>query len=109
MWARIVLAPVDLPSEPFAKFIEQARKSRDNGGAYLAAFDVGPDAVFDWYASRNRLSGDGVLEGFVTHPVVRGALPELRIPDSIQLTDTCNTEFQMFDKFLLNGTLAHIL
>ncbi len=58
MWARIALTPVDLPSDPFAKFIEQVRKSHDNGGAYLAAFDIGPAPVFDWYASRNRLSED---------------------------------------------------
>ena len=109
MWARIALTPVDLPSEPFAKFIEQVRMNHDNGGAYLAAFDMEPDSVFDWYASRNRLSEDGVLEGFVTHYVVRGALPKLRIPDSIQPTDACNTGFRMFDQFLLDGTLAHVL
>jgi hypothetical protein len=98
-----------LPSEPFAKFIEHLRKSHDTGGAYLAAFDVGPDPVFDWYASRNRLSEDGLLEGFVTRPVVRDALPELRIPVSIQPTDACNTGFRMFDQFLLDGTLANVL
>ena len=83
--------------------------SHDNGGAYLAAFDMEPAPAFDWYASRNRLYEDGVLEGFVTHSVVRGALPELRIPDSIQPADACNAGFQMFDQFLLDGTLAHVL
>lgn len=109
MWTRVALTSVSLPSEPFGKFIEQIRRSHDNGGAYLVAFDVGPDPVFDWYASRNRLFEDGVLAGFVTHPVVREALPELKIPKSIQPAETCNTGFRMFDQFLLDGTLAHVL
>lgn len=109
MWARVALTRVNLPSEPFAKFIEKVRKSHDYGGAYLAAFDVRPDPVFDWYASRNRLSEDGVLEGFVTHSVVREALPELLIPISVQPSNTCNSGFRMFDQFLLDGTLANML
>ena len=108
MWARVTLTAVNLPTEPFGKFIAQVRRSHDNGGAYLAAFDVGTDPVFDWYASRNRLSEDGLLEGFVTHSVVREALPELRIPASIK-PSTCNGGFRMFDEFLLDGTLAHVL
>jgi len=51
------------------------------------------------------LSEDGLLEGFVTHSVVR---PELRIPDSIQATDTRNKGFRLFDQFLPDGTLAHV-
>jgi len=109
MWGRITLATVNLPSEPFTNFIEQLRKSHDNGGAYITAFDVGPDPIFDWYASRNRLSEDGMLEGFVTHAAVREVLPELRIPDSIQLSEACDAGFRMFDQFLLDGTLAHLL
>jgi hypothetical protein len=109
MWTRMVLKPVDLHSEPFAKFIEQVRKSHDNGGAYLIAFDTGPDPVFDWYASRNRLRENGVLEGFVTHSVMRVALPELLIPESFRSKDTCKTGFTWLDPFLLDGTLAQVL
>src|SRR5262245_10999557 len=103
MWTRVALTPVDLPSEPFAKFIEHVRESHANGGAHLSAFDIGPDPVFDWYASRNRLYEDGVLEGFVTHPVVRRALAELRIPESMQPTDASNSGFRPFDQFSLDG------
>jgi hypothetical protein len=109
MWASIDIKRVDLPSQPFGNFIEHVRKSHDNGGAYLAAFDVAPDRVFDWYASRNRLSDDGCLEGFVTHYTVREALPELRIPSSIAPVSTCNNGFRQSDQFLLDGTFAHVL
>lgn len=99
MWKSIDLVRASLPSEPFGSFIEQVRKSHDNGGVYLAAFDVGPDRVFDWYASRNRLYDDGGLEGFVTHCVVREALPELRIPNSIPPANTCNSGFRLSANF----------
>ena len=107
MCKRIQLAPVSLPSEPFNKFITQLREKHDNGGAYLAAFDTMPDPIFDWFASRNRLSE--VLNHLMTHHVVRESLPELRIPTSLSTPPTCNTGFRLFDQFLLHGTLANLL
>ncbi len=107
MCKRIQLTPVSLPTEPFVKFITQVREGHDNGGAYLVAFDIVPDPIFDWSASRSRLSE--VLNHLMTHHVVRESLSELRIPPSPSTPPTCNDGFRLFDQFLLHGTLANLL
>src|SRR6516164_1320552 len=80
MVQRIQLTPVRLPAHPFDKFLDRVRDSHVNGGAHLAAFNVGPDDVFDWFASRKRLWEERILDLLVLHPVIAEAIPELRIP-----------------------------
>jgi hypothetical protein len=103
----IVVSPIVLPVKPFTEFLSRLREDRSEGGAYLVAFEIGPDSTFDWFASRNRLSE--MLNEFVTHRVIRESLPELQIPDSLPIPATCNSGFLLFDQFLLQGTLASVL
>jgi hypothetical protein len=105
MCRRIELNPTGFPAEPFDKFLISVRRSHDNGGAYLNAFEVGPDRVFDWFASRNRLWDERLLDWLVLHPTIVEAFPELRIPD----VPKEGNGFGMADQFLLDGTVATIL
>lgn len=101
---RITLSRDELPPDPLNRFLERVRKSHSNGGAHLAAFELGPDAVFDWFASRNRLSDEGIIDLLIVHPEIRRWLPDLDIP-----TSKANTGLEMGDPFLLDGRLARVL
>jgi hypothetical protein len=105
MCRRIRLDAVALPEEPFERFLSTIRESHSNGGAYLVAFDVGPDPVFDWYASRNRLWDERLLESLMGHSAIRTALNELAVPETPQI----ERGFSMENQFALDGTLASIL
>ena len=71
----------------------------------MVAFDVGADPVFDWYASRNRLWDERLLEFLMAHSAIREALSELAIPENPQI----EKGFSMESQFILGGTLAGIL
>lgn len=105
MCRHIRLKAVVLPKEPFQKFLSSLRESHSNGGAYLVAFDVGADPVFDWYASRNRLWDERLLEFLMAHSAIREGLSELAIPENPQI----EKGFSMESQFILGGTLAGIL
>jgi hypothetical protein len=104
MCQRILLDPVTLPHDPFDKLLLDLRASHDLGGAYLVAFDVGPDLIFDWYASRNRLWEAELIDTLLVRQEIRTALPDLRIPSVPQ-----NTGLGMHDPFLFDGHLSNIL
>jgi hypothetical protein len=105
MCRHIRLNAAVLPEEPFQKFLSSLRESHSNGGAYLVAFDVGSDPTFDWYASRNRLWDERLLEFLMAHSAIRTALNELAIPENPQF----EKGFSMENAFTLEGTLAGIL
>src|SRR5512143_417276 len=65
MTLRIDLNRVTLPENPFSDFLGRLRESHSNGGAYIEAFDVLPDNVFDWFASRNRLEEEELIDTLV--------------------------------------------
>ena len=104
MTQRISLAPVTLPEKPFSDFLRYLRESHSNGGAHIAAFDVPPDATFDWFASRNRLSEEELIDTLITHPAIREALSEIRVPEI-----KASTGLSLADPFLLDGRLARCL
>jgi len=105
MCRRIQLTPESVQMPSLGNFIEQVRKSHTNGGAYLVVFDVGADPVFDWFASRNRLADDDLLDQLLLHPAVRQALPNLFLP----VPKRIESGLAMYDQFLLDGTLSRIL
>lgn len=105
MCRRISLTALEVPADPFEKFLSKIRSERRNGGAYMHVFEVGPDPVFDWFASRNRLWDDRLLDWLVLHPTIARSFPELRIPDSPRE----GAGFAWFDPFLLDGTFAALL
>ena len=104
MCNRISVHPAELASEALDRFLERVRKSHVNGGAHLAAFRLGPDVVFDWFASRNRLTDERLIDSLIVHPAIREALPEMEIPES-----KADTGLTMGDPFLLDGRLARVL
>lgn len=105
MCVRIEVVPASPQLQVFDEFIKRVRESHRNGGAYLTTFDVGADQVFDWFASRNRLADDGLLDFLLLHPSIRQALPELfrHLPQRVK------SELAMYDQFLLDGMLARVL
>jgi hypothetical protein len=104
MTQRIGLTPVTLPEKPFSDFLRYLRESHGNGGAHIAAFDVPPDTIFDWFASRNRLSDDELIDTLITHAAIRAALAEVRMPET-----KASTGLSLADPFLLDGRFAHCL
>ena len=74
---RISLKLVNLAEEPFGEFLRCLRESHSNGGAYLTAFKISPDPIFDWFASRNRPSDESLLDSLVLHPAIRESLRSL--------------------------------
>jgi len=52
------------------------------GRVYLVAFDVGSNLIFNWFASRNRLPGERLLDSLLVHPAIRRGLADLLIPGS---------------------------
>ncbi len=104
MCSRISLSRVELESDAVDQFIERVRKSHSNGGAHFAVFAVGPELVFDWFASRNRLSDERLIDTLIVHPAIREALPQVQIPES-----KAETGLAMGDPFLIDGRLAHAL
>jgi hypothetical protein len=101
---QISLVRVNLPEEPFGEFLRCLRQSHSNGGAYLAAFEVSHDHIFDWFASRNRLTDERLLDLLIVHPAVREALGPLGIPES-----GIETELALSDPFLLDAAFARCL
>lgn len=105
MCGRVQLSPVTLVGEEFDQFLMQVRKSHSNGGAYVAAFDVGPDRIFDWFASRDRLADENLLDFLIVHPSIRRIFPELftHVPKRVR------TGLTFFDQFLFDGTISRVL
>jgi hypothetical protein len=105
MCARIGVSPVPMQWEVLGEFLAQLRDNYNSGGAYFNAFEISPDPVFDWFASRNRLSEDGLLDSLLVHPVIRDALRCVfeNAPQQIE------TELALYDPFNLDGALSRIL
>lgn len=93
-----------LPEKPFSDFLSSLRESHNNGGAYIEAFDVLPNNIFDWFASRNRLSEEELIDTLMIHPAIRAALPEIEISEIKP-----STGLTLGDPFLLDGTFARRL
>ena len=101
---RIALSPVELPAGPAGRLLERLRRSHRNGGAQLAAFTVGADRTFDWFASRNRLDEEGLLDLLLAHAVIRTALADLQIAGT-----NVTAGLELGDAFLLDGKLARVM
>ncbi len=107
MCSSIEINPVTLPEHPFREFLTAMRESHDRGGAYLVAFEIGADPVFDWFAARNRLCEERLLDRLFRHPAIQAMLPELSIPPELQ--SSVEHGFQMSDQFSFDGVIAHSL
>jgi hypothetical protein len=105
MCSRVQLSRVELPEQPFNTFVESISKSHRKGGIQLVAFDVGVDSVFDWFASRNRLTDFGLLDALLVQPTFRQAVPTLNIPDTLSQ----GAGFDLSTPFILDGALAQAL
>jgi hypothetical protein len=116
MCNRVELTRVTPDSNAVNTVLSELRKSHANGGAYLAAFRVGPDSVFDWYASRNRLLEWDILPSLLRREEIRGSLPELTIPNTVvegQPQGSCSVStaegFKMESAFMFDGRLAQTI
>jgi hypothetical protein len=105
MCSRVQLTQVLPTNEPFKVFAESINNSHRNGGLQLAGFEVGFNIVFDWFASRNRLTEFDVLDRLLVRPTIREAIPDLAIPESF----ADGTGFALSTSFTLDGDFAHSL
>jgi hypothetical protein len=105
MCSRIGVSVIKRRDQVLDSFLEDIRELYDNGGAFLSGFDISPDSVFDWFASRNRLSEDGLLDSLLLNPAIRNALPDIygNAPQKIE------TGLAFYDPFMLDGVLLRIL
>jgi hypothetical protein len=86
MCRTIRLTALQVPAQPFEMFVTKVRSERRNGGAYLNVFDVGPSPVFDWFASRNRLWDDRLLDWLVLNRQLLRAFPSSVFPTLLEKT-----------------------
>lgn len=119
--AQMMCKEVDLTIDevqPYSvmKALESLRESHSNGGALFASFFVGDSRIFDWFASRNRLSEFEVLPSLLRREKVRDRVPELQIPleptseTSSQACSIATAEgFKIESPFLFDGHLAQAL
>lgn len=105
MCRRVQLKRLAIPNDSFDKFLSAVQKKYANGGVDLGVFDAGADRVFDWYASRNRLQENTLLDWLVLNPTIVEAFPESQIPSEPREVNG----FSTFDQFLFDGTLANML
>lgn len=98
---RIQLSWISVEAEPYSSCLQLLRESHVNGGAHLVAFDIAPDPIFHWFASRNRLTEHGLIDSILAHPLIRATLPDLAIPES-----NVNSGLDLVNSFGLDGKLA---
>lgn len=80
--SRLVSLTLLLITEPALLYVMQSlRQSHGNGDALLAAFVIGPDTHFDWFAARSQLLEFDLLRSLLSRDEVRQALPALAIPE----------------------------
>jgi hypothetical protein len=110
----VPLAQVPVNEANLVSVIQELRRSHAHGGAFLAAFEVGPDNYFDWFASRNQLLEFDILPLLLARTEVRDALPALKIPDfRIDWSRASSIEgangFERISPFWFDGHLSEIL
>jgi hypothetical protein len=112
----VPLAQVPVSEANLVSIIRELCRSHANGGAFLAAFEVGPNSDFDWFASRNRLIEFDILPLLLARTEVRDALPALKIEDFPiveNFSTTCliaNADgFEASSPFKFDGQLSQIL
>jgi hypothetical protein len=96
--------------------LDRIRETHSNGGAFFASVQLGSNADFDWFASRNRLLEFGILRQLLERDEIRVALPGMGItpsPSQGSATESCSlgddSGFQLASSFLFDGQLAAIL
>ena len=116
MCRRVQLTPMRLAAAIFDQVLSRLRESHSNGGAFLTAFHVSTNDVFDWFASRNRLLEHGILGSILSRSEIRQGLPELMIPaewENNASAPACPAAdasgFKMESPFHFDGHLAQTL
>jgi hypothetical protein len=109
----VPLTPIPISEVNLVSVIQEICRSHANGGALLAAFEVGPNSDLDWFASRNRLLEFDILPLLLARTDVRDALPTLKIPDfridwSRASMENANG-FEESDSFHFDGKLSQML
>lgn len=112
----VPLAQIPVNEANLVSTIQEICRSHANGGALLAAFEVGPNDDFDWFASRNRLLEFDILPLLLARTEVRDALPALKIADfpvAENFSTACSIEsangFEGSSPFNFDGELSHVL
>lgn len=110
----VPLAQIPVSEANLVSTIQELCRSHANGGALLAAFEIGPNSDFDWFASRNRLLEFDILPLLLARREVRDALPALKIPDfridwsRASLIESANG-FEERSSFKFDSKLSHVL
>jgi hypothetical protein len=114
--ARIQLTQMEAHSEAVECVLSSLRQSHANGGAFLAAWRIQEDPIFDRFASRNWLLQFQVLGRLLYREEIRASLPEVSIPSTAGFSDASAASeailadgFAKESSYLFLGKLAWIL
>lgn len=115
MWRELKLTLVPEQSSDILELIEQFQRTFSNGGAVFARFRYEAHPILDWFIQTRRLTPPAFdfISAFLTHPIVRDALPELKIPESfftpmsVELLDTFELEASLSRNVFHGGAYTH--
>lgn len=105
LWRSVEVQPVDGTPEALHAYMDELRRVNVNGGCFFARFQVSGDRDFNWFATRNRWDEIAFFSRFLTHPMVRGTLPEVT-KDAAFGDDIA---FEWGSSLILDGELARAL
>ncbi len=116
MCVQVGLEPIRQTDERIDQVLERLRATHSNGGAFLAVVRIEANAIFDWFASRNRLLENEILPLLLHRSEIRALLPEVKISEGTaeilvaESQDACSftasNGFSSDNPFLLDGQLA---
>ena len=115
MCSTVAISVVTPSTEPIERVLGSLRRSHREGGALFGAFRVGESEVFDWFASRNRLTEHSILMALLQREEVQREIPELLLSSYSQDQTVCACSiasadgFNMESPFLLDGRIAQSL
>lgn len=103
MWESLDVQPVTAVCDPLKEYLDALAGVYLNGKVVYKAFQIGHNAVFQWYWSRNQLNEMFFFDTFMTLEPIKHSLG-LEIVD-----DDLNKKFRWLSPLLMPGYMAWAL
>ena len=104
MWRQLVILHLPTEAPALDEYLDEARRTHDNGGAQFGSFALPAHPVLHWFASRNRLEEVNFFEHLVRSPAFAHALPMLQPP-----VGRIIAKWEWGSSLTLDGELARLL